>query len=59
MEETKCRWTVRYDLAYDGGGEAFTRNYYTKWLAKLGIFFNRHVLSWGGTATLIDNKKES
>jgi hypothetical protein len=48
------RWHVHYNLAYDGGGSDFTSYYRTLWGAKIAVWWNRHVFSWGGTAEIFD-----
>lgn len=53
------RWHVRYDLAYDGGGETWWGYYRTRKGAKFSAFFNVKIRSWGGTAFLFDTKKVS
>lgn len=48
------RWHVRYDLAYDGGGSQWVGYYRTFTGAKLAVWWNRNVASWGGTAAIFD-----
>lgn len=50
-------WGVRFDLAYDGGGDAWTQFYRTKLGARISILWNKHIASWGGTAVLFENKE--
>jgi hypothetical protein len=50
--ESNRKWAVDYDLAYDGGGSAWTGNYRTKTGAKIALFYNRFIASWGGSAKL-------
>ena len=56
-DESGRRWRVEYDLAYDGGGEEFTRWYHTEFGARVSIWWNRNISSWGGSAILIDQEK--
>ena len=45
-------FAVDYDLAYDGGGAAFTQYYRTRLAARWCAFWNVRIASWGGTAEL-------
>lgn len=45
-------WGVRFDLAYDGGGEGWTEYYRTKLGALLSIVRHKWFTSWGGSAVL-------
>lgn len=47
-------WAVAYDLAYDGGGASFVSHYRTYLGARVGIFYNKYIGSWGGSAELLD-----
>lgn len=46
-------WLVHYDLAYDDGGDRWTGYYRGYWRARLAIFWNRRIASWGGSADLM------
>ena len=48
------KYRVAYDLAYDGGSSKWDGLYRTLVGARLAIFWNRKVASWGGTAVLYD-----
>jgi hypothetical protein len=52
--EYTCRWRVDFDLAYDGGGSAWAQYYRTKLGARLSMFWNRFIASWGGKAELTE-----
>lgn len=49
-----CKWRVDFtNLAYDGGGlESWTQYYWTKLGARISMFWNLHIASWGGSAKL-------
>jgi len=53
-----CRWQVKFiGLAYDGGGYAsWTQYYRTKIGARISMFWNLYVSSWGGIAKLSEVK---
>lgn len=53
------RWHVRYDLAYDGGGSRWVGYYRTQVGAKVAVWWNRNVASWGGSAQLVDSHAKS
>ncbi len=46
------RWHVRYDLAYDGGGGEWVGYYRSLLGAKIAVWWNRNIASWGGTAEI-------
>lgn len=50
--EYTCRWRVDFDLAYDGGGAAWTQYYKTKIGACFSMVWHKYVASWGGKAEL-------
>lgn len=50
--KTQRRYRVRYDLAYDGGGDQWEDFYRTRLGARFAIFWNRQFASWGGSAVL-------
>lgn len=53
LQRSKLRpYHVNYDLAYDSSSGQWTGHYRTKWGAKTAAWWNVHVSSWGGTATL-------
>lgn len=51
-------WGVSYHLVYDDGLGAWTQYYHTKLGARISAFLHYHIRSWGGRATLFDNRKE-
>ena len=51
------RWVVDYELCYDGGGSEFRSAYRTYLGARIGIFYNKYIGSWGGTAKLQDLRR--
>lgn len=53
---THRRFHVRYDLAYDGGGDTWTGYYHTPLIARLAIFYNMRIASYGGKAVLVDTR---
>lgn len=52
------RWRVDFDLAYDGGGGAWSGYYLTRWGAKLSAWWHVRFASWGGSAFLVDRRHE-
>lgn len=46
-------WRVDYDLAYDGGGSRWSGYYRTRTGARLSVWWNLHMRSWGGSAKLV------
>lgn len=50
------RYRVRYDLAYDGGGAAWIGYYRTLRGARVAVWWNRNVASWGGIAEILDTQ---
>jgi hypothetical protein len=46
-------WRADYDLAYDGGGSEWSGYYRTRVGAEVAIWLNLYVLSWGGSAELV------
>ena len=51
------RYRVDYDLVYDNGSQEFTRYYATKLGARIQVWLNMHLYSWGGEAVLIDTER--
>jgi hypothetical protein len=53
--EYTCSWRVDFkNLAYDGGGSgSWTQYYRTKIGARISMFWNLYISSWGGDAELI------
>lgn len=52
-------WAAKYRLIYDGGGVCeWTQYYHTKLGACISAWLHYHIRSWGGSVTLIDNRKE-
>lgn len=52
------QWEVEFDLAYDlGGAPPWTKQYRTKIGARISMFWNKNIASWGGTAKLTKIKK--
>jgi hypothetical protein len=49
-----CRWRVDFDLAYDGGGSAWTQYYWTKFGARFSMFWHKQIASWSGSAELTE-----
>ena len=45
-------WRVEYDLLYDDGPHRWTGFYRSQTGARIAAFWNVHVGSWGGGATL-------
>lgn len=56
--KSKRPWGIRFDLAYDSGGEEWTQYYRTKIGARISAWFQNYVASWGGTAIMFDNRKK-
>ena len=52
-EHTERPWRVDYDLAYDGGGSRWSKHYRTRLGARVSIWRNLYIASWGGSAVLI------
>ena len=52
------RWRVEYDLAYDGGGSAWTAYYRTRLGAVLARWWHYYLASWGGTAVVTDMRAQ-
>ena len=52
-EHAERPWRVDYDLAYDGGGSRWHKYYRTRWGARISIWRNLNVSSWGGSAVLV------
>lgn len=55
---TRRRWLVEYKLAYDGGGSEWEKRYRTLFGAWVAMVWNQYVASWGGTAIIVDTRKE-
>lgn len=51
------RYWVEYDLAYDGGGSRWTGYYKWLWIARIAMFYNVRIGSWGGSAKLLDTAR--
>lgn len=54
MAYERGRYRVRYHLIYDGGGGEWDGYYRTRLGARVAIFWNRHVASYGGSAILYE-----
>lgn len=48
------RYRVAYELCYDAGWAKWNGYYRTPFGARISIFYNTHVNSWGGTAKLYE-----
>jgi len=48
-------WRVEYNLTYDGGGSRWTGFYRTRTASRVAAWWNVHLSSWGGDATLVKN----
>ena len=46
-------WRVHYALVHDGGGSSWSGHYRTSRGARMSIWWNMHVASWGGSAVLV------
>lgn len=50
-------WAIRYeDVIYDNGVFSWTKYYRTKLGARFFAWWTIHIASWGGGASLIDNR---
>lgn len=49
------RWSVEYDLLYDGGSSQWTGWYRSRATARMCAYWNVNIGSWGGSAHLIDH----
>lgn len=49
-------WLCLFELAYDGGGEAWIGYYRTKFGARMSMLWHYYVASWGGSAKVIQNE---
>ena len=56
--EKHRRWRVDYHLIYDGGGVEWSKQYRTRWGAKIAAWYNHYIASWGGAVTLVDQERE-
>lgn len=57
-DQSKRRWRVDYNLAYEDGGSYWSGYYHHKVLAMIATFWNVNLSSWGGTAILYDQERD-
>ena len=50
------RYKIHYYLVYDGGGGEWDGYYRTYLGARIAAWYNEYIGSWGGSATLIDQR---